>query len=361
MGIYSNNSTYLGEDSYVANESYATADGALRLMVECQQNDLMLFNHVIGMDFQEAAAYASNDEYMMESVQYLQEASAEGIWQSFINLVQKVAAKIKAIFEKFIAKLTALFTKDTAQLVKKYGSKFDSNDLSHMAVKGYKPLLNITNDPVDINTFKSLKPTDFNSYNDNSEISKNIRKTEVFLANCVGKSDTSSSYSTSDFSEDLEKKMFEIATDREGAVDKDRNNILSLLRDTKVIKTVENKKKDCLKKLKELEKDAVDEEKKVEDAHKKGNLYNTGEASDDSKAKGLETARAHAAITELNNATSACTTAFSVWTKFIKKAIAQSKRVFVMGATYVPQHNSSYFQAYGEVLEEEVLDYFDED
>lgn len=362
MGIYSNNSTYLSDNDIVANEAYATSTGALELMVECQKNDLALFNYGIGLDFQEAAAYASNDEYMMESVDYLNEASATGIWHSFIELVKKVAAKIKAIFEKFIAKLNSLFIRDTKELLKKYETKFDTNDISHMSVKHYRPIKEYDVDSVlELDTFRNIKldnmQSRFSGKNDASEITKEIKKKEKFLSIAIKGQTESDTYTFERFSEDLERKMMDPETDADGAVDRQKDTIKEVLRNNHIITNIDKKKRACLKTLDGLKREAEKASKEADRAEYQAD----GEVSA-STIKGRAVSRANAAVTELNNATAACTEAFSEYTRNLKKIISQCKKVFVMGATYVPHNNSSILlNAYGEVLEEEVMNYFDED
>lgn len=353
MGIYSTNCTILSENDFIADESYANAFGAYRMMVESKQNDLALFNNVIQIDFQEAYANANGDETtLMESVMALQEAGASNLWQSFIELIKKIGAKIKAIFEKFIAKLNGMFTKDTKALLKKYESKFSSADLSTMAVKNYKPLKNIT-DPMKFDVFTD---TNINSKistvqgNGSSEsISKAIPKETWFLSQCLKKAPPEFR-DTSAFRDYLDKEMFGLPTDAEGAVKTDKQEIMSLLRDNKIITNTEKHKTQILKDLKGLQRTAEEEKKNTEKNDKL-----------EGKDKELALAKANAAITSLNNANSAVTTAFTAWTSNLKTAIAQSKKVFVMGATFTPKGEATLLEAQCEVLEEEVLAYFNED
>lgn len=335
MGIYSNNSTTLNSDDIIANESYANSFGSLELMVECQQNDLILFNNVIQSDLREASYITSGDESLLESVDILNEAGVKGILSSAVILIEKIAGKIKAIFDKFIGKLSALLTKDTTKLFKKYKASWETNDFSKMAVKNYKPLKDLF--AVDLNTFKDIEIAD-------ALISGNTAITTVdrFLGETI---DLTSEVDPKKYDETVEKLMFGDSTDQAGAVYNDKSIIEDILTSENMIKKIKEKKTYCLNRLAVLKKDAKRAEQDV--------------VKDGADSEAFTSA--HNIVKNLNNATSACTKSFNTYTKYIKKAIAQSKKVFVMACTFTPKKESEILEARGEVVREEVMDFFFDD
>lgn len=362
MGIYSMNRTVLSENDFIADESYANAFGAYRMMIEAKNNDLTLFNNVIQLDFQEAYANISGDEALMESVIALQEAGAAGIWQSLIDLLKKIGNKIKAIFDKFIAKLNGMFTKDTKALLKKYESKFSSAYLSKMSLKGYKPILD--SEPMDYNVFNTNfikdKVADITNKTSSDDISKatsgNGRELD-FLTNCLKGSERPKFTSSSDFRDYLDKKMFGMATDAEGAVAKDKDKILEVLRNNKIISQTEKDKNKILKDIKELIREYESQKKEAEKAE-----VGTGDGKVSQDDKNLNLAKANASVIVAQNAQSAVTTAFSAYSQNLKSLIAQCKKALVAGATFQPKGEASeLWEAQLDVVEEEVLLYFNED
>ena len=331
MGIYSNNSTMLSNnDGIIANEAYANSLGALQLMVECQQNDLALFEGAIKYDFNEVAIM-NNNNYMTESVVAINEAGVKDMLNSAKLLIDKIITKIKAIFDKFIGKLDLLFKKDIDKLVKKYRAAFDTNDYSKMVVKNYMPIKNLK--AVDIDTFKDLDDDDTGM------------KDELTVEYFLGKTINSTISDSKEYDEEVRKLMFGEETSEAGAVYDDQDNIIAvLIGGSKFLKHVKDEKQYCISQLQTLKKNVIQLESKY------------AKEKDDEMLE-----KSHRIVTNLNLATSACTKTFNTYTKYLKKAISQSKKVFVMAATYTPKAESVFANTYGEVLAEEVMDFFDED
>lgn len=342
MGIYSNNSTTLNGEEIIADEAYATSFGALELMVECQQNDLALFNHVIGCDLREAVVNLSDDEYVAESTVALNEANAKRILTSAVVLLDKIIAKIKAIFDKFIGKLNVLFTQDVTKLYKKYQTAWDTNDYSKMAVKGYRSLKNIGSEVIDLNVFKNIEISDAEIAGNYAGAEEGITSVGSFLAKALGET---GEVEAKDLDAKIEERMFEKGTDEAGYVSRDKDDIEAIMTNKNLVKDIKEAKNKCLDRLSILKKQAKSLE---QSAIKQG-------------AESDAFVGAHKVVKNINNATSACTKAFNSYTKYIKKAIAQSKKVFVMAATYTPKRESVYADAYGEVLAEEVMNFFDDE
>lgn len=352
--IYNSNRTYLSEGSIEADLAYATPVGALEAAFESAKMEETIFESLIMNDFQEAEAmHASNRDAAMLEFAAIQEASIGSVWRSFIELLKKIGAKIKAIFDRFAALLTALITKDTAVLVKKYEAKVNANDYSKMAVKGYKPLKEIRH-PLNWMAFKEIAGhiDSFSRQENVDAMEKAIKSKNDFFGVLLSKSAVRDEEA---FRKDLEDKMFGTATDSAGAVKTDMSNIITLLKDNKIVNDVKKEQATIEKELNELRRTAEAKEKEAS---------NRKEGSADYESRNHEMAAASKCITELNNANGAVTNAFNAWSGNIKKAIAQSKKVFVMAATYTPK-KAAYeaailFEAEGNVIEESVLDWFEE-
>ena len=103
MPIYSRDS--IGSGIRVsANENYSYADMG-RILSECVQNDMTLFNAVLKNDFQENAAIREGTMVSSELTAF-REFSAREAWRSLKEKLQKLWEKIKGVFRQVYAKLT---------------------------------------------------------------------------------------------------------------------------------------------------------------------------------------------------------------------------------------------------------------
>lgn len=103
MPIYARNS--LGSNiKVVANENYSYADMG-RILSECVQNDMTLFNAVLLNDFKESTAIREGTMVSSELTAF-REASIKGAWASLKAKLQKLWEKIKGVFRSVYSKLT---------------------------------------------------------------------------------------------------------------------------------------------------------------------------------------------------------------------------------------------------------------
>lgn len=103
MPIYSRDSIGSGL-KVVANENYSYADMG-RILSECVQNDMTLFNAVLKNDFQENAAIREGTMVSSELTAF-REFSAREAWRSLKAKLQKLWEKIKGVFRQVYAKLS---------------------------------------------------------------------------------------------------------------------------------------------------------------------------------------------------------------------------------------------------------------
>lgn len=345
MGIYS---TDYSDNSVIANEAYATSFGAMQMVVEAKENDLAMFNALIGRDLEEAAANASGNTAVMEQVEVLTEGAINNIWLKVVELAKKIAAKVAAIFEKFITKLAMLFTRDNATLIKKYQDKFLGKDLTKMAVKGYrKPkTTNLTDDSIlQVNAFKDIDYSKFAAKTDVDDIRKATRTAGNLLSETIGSS--KEDITTVEYNEEAEKKFFEDKKDVDGIDKSEMNDIVTILSGKKILADVKKKKTDILSALTKIQKAA--ESKKKEEAKLEDNDDRT-----------IALAKVNAHISEISAAQSAVGVAFTTWNRCIKAAISQARRVFTMGVSYTPKTEATLLAAFGEAAEIEVEAFFDD-
>lgn len=351
MGIYSTT----GSMNVGMNEAYATPYGALQMALDAKQNDLALFESLIVRDIQEATAIANNDGYMLEEVQVLTENAISNAWDKVIALLGKIGAKIKAIFAKVITKLNMLFTKDNAALLKEHSKNFYGKDYSDLKIKNFRAIkifvdkAGITGNGsnlCDVDVFKTIDPYKGIDGSDIETVRKNTLKVDNFLAKALGK--TSGEYTPSEFREELDDRAWDTATTEIGLNSTQQNFITQILSGKKTISEIKKGQSDIEKSLRDLMREAEKEQK------------NNLEDKERNDEKDLTLAKINRHITEINNAQSACGTAFSAIIGITKAQIAQSRRVFMMCVNYTPKVESAMLEAVGAVAEEEVLEYFED-
>ena len=109
MPIFSRNS--LGSDVKItANENYSYADMG-RILSECVQNDMTLFNAVLMNDFKENAAIREGTMVASELTSF-REFSVKEAWGGLKKKLQKLWEKIKGVFRQVYAKLTVWFVRN---------------------------------------------------------------------------------------------------------------------------------------------------------------------------------------------------------------------------------------------------------
>ena len=114
MPIYSRNS--VGSDIHItANENYSYADMG-RILVECTQNDMIVFNAAMRNDFKENAAIREGTMVSSELTTF-REFSIKEAWGNLKAKLKKLWEKIKGVFRQVYAKLTVWLVRNGKMFV----------------------------------------------------------------------------------------------------------------------------------------------------------------------------------------------------------------------------------------------------
>ena len=119
MGVYSNLAAQT-----VRGESTNNMNAMLNLMVEATAADTNMFNSIIELDFQEAAANKDGGSYITEAEEGTK-ATKKSIIDKIKAFLSKVWTAIKTAFESFFVKVSETFGND-----KKFAEKYKYDDIA---------------------------------------------------------------------------------------------------------------------------------------------------------------------------------------------------------------------------------------
>lgn len=127
----------LGSINVEPDARFCHEHAAMQAVIESQQNELIMFENNLAVDFQEAAmihegAYAEDIEALHENV-------ITDIFKRIKDLFMKLWAKIKSIFKVFIAKFDSIFMKSSKEFIKKYKKDVLKKDLKDITINYSKP------------------------------------------------------------------------------------------------------------------------------------------------------------------------------------------------------------------------------
>lgn len=121
MGIFSTNSRVgFGNYTVEAAQGYDGAGAGYRILAECYQNDMALFNGMIEQDFAEAYGYVNESTL-------IQEGAIANFFNKIKQMFLKLIEKIKGLINSFMTKFMATFIRDNKSLVNKYKKQVASN------------------------------------------------------------------------------------------------------------------------------------------------------------------------------------------------------------------------------------------
>lgn len=125
MGIFSQNYRP-GFNNYTveAAEGYGGPGADSKIMLECYQNDMALFEGLIASDFH--AAYAAINGSVTEST-VITEGAIGDFFKKIKEMFLKLIEKIKGLVKSFMIKFVAVFIRDNKQLVRKYHKQVMAN------------------------------------------------------------------------------------------------------------------------------------------------------------------------------------------------------------------------------------------
>ena len=107
---------------------------AMQAVIESQQNELIMFENNLAVDFQEAAMSAN-----VEDIEALHENVITDVFKRIKDLFMKLWAKIKSIFKVFIAKFDSIFMKSSKEFIKKYKKDVLKKDLTDVTINYSQP------------------------------------------------------------------------------------------------------------------------------------------------------------------------------------------------------------------------------
>ena len=127
----------LGSINVEPDARFCHEHAAMQAVIESQQNELIMFENNLAVDFQEAAmihegAYAEDIEALHENV-------FTDIFKRIKDLFMKLWAKIKSIFKVFIAKFDSIFMKSSKEFIKKYKKDVMNKDLKDITINYSRP------------------------------------------------------------------------------------------------------------------------------------------------------------------------------------------------------------------------------
>ena len=115
--FFTENSTSLASNIPAA-VGYSDGCGAVRALIEAEQNRHNIVEAMMKMDFQEIQMRKSAN-FNEAAITTLHEGALGDIWAKIVAVLKSIVAKLKAIFDSFIAKISSLWAKDK-DYVKKY-------------------------------------------------------------------------------------------------------------------------------------------------------------------------------------------------------------------------------------------------
>ena len=127
----------LGSINVEPDARFCHEHAAMQAVIESQQNELIMFENNLAVDFQEAAmihegAYAEDIEALHENV-------ITDVFKRIKDLFMKLWAKIKSIFKVFIAKFDSIFMKSSKEFIKKYKKDVMNKDLKDITINYSRP------------------------------------------------------------------------------------------------------------------------------------------------------------------------------------------------------------------------------
>ena len=127
----------LGSINVEPDARFCHEHAAMQAVIESQQNELIMFENNLAVDFQEAAMI--HEGAHAEDIEALHENVFTDIFKRIKDLFMKLWAKIKSIFKVFIAKFDSIFMKSSKEFIKKYKKDVLKKDLTDVTINYSKP------------------------------------------------------------------------------------------------------------------------------------------------------------------------------------------------------------------------------
>ncbi len=127
----------LGSINVEPDARFCHEHAAMQAVIESQQNELIMFENNLAVDFQEAAMI--HEGANVEDIEALHENVITDVFKRIKDLFMKLWAKIKSIFKVFIAKFDSIFMKSNKEFIKKYKKDVLNKDLKDITINYSTP------------------------------------------------------------------------------------------------------------------------------------------------------------------------------------------------------------------------------
>ena len=127
----------LGSINVEPDARFCHEHAAMQAVIESQQNELIMFENNLAVDFQEAAMI--HEGANVEDIEALHENVITDVFKRIKDLFMKLWAKIKSIFKVFIAKFDSIFMKSSKEFIKKYKKDVMNKDLKDITINYSRP------------------------------------------------------------------------------------------------------------------------------------------------------------------------------------------------------------------------------
>ena len=127
----------LGSINVEPDARFCHEHAAMQAVIESQQNELIMFENNLAVDFQEATMI--HEGAHAEDIEALHENVITDVFKRIKDLFMKLWAKIKSIFKVFIAKFDSIFMKSNKEFIKKYKKDVLNKDLKDITINYSAP------------------------------------------------------------------------------------------------------------------------------------------------------------------------------------------------------------------------------
>lgn len=333
MGLFTNTESY---NEYTLPEvgEYAGTTGRLDMMIEACQDDMEFFKSLVKFDVAEVDAKREGAD-----VEALAENAITDAFGKLKEMIKKVWAKIKALFEAFIARVTGFVAKDGKAYDKKYRTLALKNvgegrctKIKYKARKNKGASMSLKGIPA------AAEAVDFDSAlvkdvaaekKDNTEVKEELISTHFGISNADVKT----------FKKDLIDKYLDDEEEFEGIKTEDITRASAILTgNSDAVKALNNEKKDIENAFKKMLKKCDDAQKDMDKfiGAKEGEDVKGQKRGNDASATetyGTKTKQISACRAVLTCFQEVSTTAIGAKSEIISTEFKQARKVMALAAS----------------------------
>ena len=198
----------LGSINVEPDARFCHEHAAMQAVIESQQNELIMFENNLAVDFQEAAMIHEGGD-----IEALHENVFTDIFKRIKDLFMKLWAKIKSIFKVFIAKFDSIFMKSSKEFIKKYKKDVLKKDLTDVTINYSKPkgVDFVINSALTVSISKAQYDRDFATHSTALAMKKDLedydaeKQEEEYIADLTGLRNTT----LADFDKEYHEHCYE--------------------------------------------------------------------------------------------------------------------------------------------------------